>query len=66
MYVEQINDISYIHVVVKYNNHYEVNTYKKKFVISCVLHVFSFEGLNSHKKIIKLLGPSNHISSSIL
>lgn len=29
MYVEQINDISYIHVVVKYNNHDELNTYKK-------------------------------------
>lgn len=54
--VEWNNDIGYIHIVVKYSNDDEVNTYGiyELVCFTCV----SLEGLSSHKKVTELFGHS--------
>ena len=64
MLIERANDIDFIHIVVKYNNHNDVITYGN-FMVLCVLQVSSFEGLNPYTKVIELLGLSYQIGSGI-
>jgi hypothetical protein len=54
--VEWNNDIGYIHIVVKYSNDDEVNTYGiyELVCFTCV----SLKGLSSHKKVSELFVPS--------
>jgi len=60
--IERANDIDFIHIVVKYNNHNDVITYGN-FMVLYVLQVSSFKSLSPYTKVIELLGLSYQIGS---
>ena len=65
MFIKWINDIvGYVHIIVKYSNQDNLNTYGNFCDLVCFTGV-SFEGLNFHKRIIELFSPFYWIGLSI-